>query len=54
VIDRIKVWYLPGVAERFGIGEHPSKQPLTSTNFLQRKELSEDHYSNILEDLIPN
>lgn len=52
-----QVWYLPGVAERFGIGKcqlqlavHPTHTDL----FFQTRETSAVPCLSILEDLIPS
>ena len=51
------VWYLPGVAERFGIGEHKSSAKSVSyheTKQHQTKGLCGDLYSRTQEDLFQN
>lgn len=54
VLTQNKVWYLPGVAERFGIG----KRCHVVCKFLlmpgQMKDPFEDHYLSTREDLIRN
>ena len=44
------VWYLPGIAERFGIGKHETSRPSSVLIVIQMKEVCEDLFSRIPVD----